>query len=231
LWLLIILAFGLYVAADAAFDVSKKISAFVRLKAFPVIRGAWGAVVGVARKRAAPAAPAPSHDDFWQVDHSDAISASDQTRPNNPMRLPSIASVFDWFWKWKAPILIVSAGLFVFGLLRGCSLPFFKSRDTLQAELKVERANLAVAEHERALTELAGSIALETERDAARVDRVIAEAEQEIADAVEADDFDRLYRAYELGLCGVLNYAECADRSDSDPRRAAPVPGPRALGA
>jgi len=217
LWLLIILAFGLYVAADAAFDVSKKISAFVRLRAWPVIRRAWGAVVGVARKRAAPAAP---------VSAKSTLTPPAQTPPNNPIRLPSIASVFAWCWKYRALIVVVSAGLFVFGLLRGCSLPFFgKSRDTLQAELKVERANVAVAEHEARLAQRAGELALETERDAARVDRVIAQAEQEIEDAVEADDFDRLYDAYRRAYGSVWDDLESSP--DPAPRRAAPVPGAR----
>ncbi len=158
-------------------------------------------------------------------------SAPAQTPPNNPIRLPSIGAVLAWFWKWKAPILIVSAALFVFALMRGCSIPFIgKSRDTLQAELKVERANVAVAEHEARLAQRAGELALETERDAARVDRVIAEAEQEIEDAVEADDFDRLYDAYRRAYGSVWDDLG-EGRSDPNAGGAAPVRGARSHSA
>jgi hypothetical protein len=195
LWFLLIGLLVAYVIADGFFDLSNKIRSWAR----PLWRAAWGAVVGGARKRAAPAAPVTGHVGTASADsgsHMDQ-SAPVQTPPNNPIRLPSIAAVFAWFWKWKAPILALAAFLFVFSLMRGCSIPFIgKSRDTLQAELKVERANVAVAEHEARLAQRAGELALETEQDARRVDRVIAQAEQEIEDAVEADDFDRLYDAY-----------------------------------
>ena len=170
LWFLLIGLLFAYVIADGFFDLSNKIRSWAR----PLWRAAWGAVVGVARKRAAPAAPVTGHVGTASADsgsHMDQ-SAPVQTPPNNPIRLPSITAVFAWFWKWKAPILIVSAGLFVFGMLRGWSL-FGPSRDTLRAELKEARVDNAVLDHERLLEKLAGEVALETERDAARVDRVI----------------------------------------------------------
>jgi hypothetical protein len=169
-WLLVILAFCAYVAADAAFDVSKKISAFVRLRAWPFIRRVWGAVVGVARKRAAPAAPDVSRKEVNNDANRDNVPLTgqqqpDQTPPNNPIRLPSIGSVLAWCWKWKAPLLVLAGFVIVVSLMRGCSIPGIgKSRDTLRAELENAEAEIETQENINArdaeIAEVARDVAL-----------------------------------------------------------------------
>lgn len=238
LWFLLIGLLVAYVIADGFFDLSRKIRSWAR----PLIRRAWGAVVGVARKRAAPAAPrnsrstnSPENTPLSRVDaaksQQDQGNSSVDHIAKEPAQTPpnksiDLGAVLARFWKWKAPLLALAAFLFMFGLLRGWSL-FGPSRDTLRAELKEARADNEVLVHEAALEKLAGEVALETERDAARVDRVIQEAEQEIEDAVEADDFDRLYRGYRRAYDGVWSDLAPAGSPDPNTGRAAPVRGAR----
>ena len=145
LWFLLIGLLVAYVIADGFFDLSNQIRSWAR----PLWRAAWGAVVGVARKRAAPAAPVTGHVGTASADsgsHMDQ-SAPVQTPPNNPIRLPSITSVLGWFWKYKAALLIVAAFLFVFGLLRGCDLnPFGSSPDRLRLERDMAEAEVETQE-------------------------------------------------------------------------------------
>jgi hypothetical protein len=232
LWLLLIAAFIAYVAADAAFDASDKISRFWRLRALPVLRSVWGAVAGVA-PRAAPAAPR-AHDD--SRGRANSAASVDNQGPLGDF-LQSRGRVVHWgeilafLWKAKWLILILSIFVVVTGTLRGCSPPWGKSRDTLQAELKNARADTDVARFETKLANRATELADDTNRDRSRRERVIAEAEQEITDAVEASDFDRLYDAYERGTRGLWLEFEPADSSDSAPAGIAPVRRPGAHAA
>jgi len=158
---------------------------------------------------------------------SRVLPAFGQTSPNKP-----IGALIGAFGAQLAglPWLRLAAIPLVIGAIFGI-VTYIEHRGADREKIKRERENVIVAEHERDVSDLAAKLGIETEQDARRVDRVIAQAEQEIEDAVEADDFDRLYRAYELGVCGVLSYPECADSSDPAPRRAAPVLGPRAHSA
>ena len=122
LWLVIIAAFAAYVFADAAFDVSKTISRFIRLRALPVLRGVWGAVVGRLPARAAPAAK--------------QAYTTPEPHIERPMQGSIQASaVLAFLWKAKWAILLLLLFVFGVGALRGCvPFDFAKSRDTLRAE-------------------------------------------------------------------------------------------------
>lgn len=133
LWLLTIALFVAYVVADAAFDASQKISAFVRLRALPVIRGAWGAVVGAAK----PAAPMVA-----------MVNNSPISPDNGHYVSVTISGVLAFLWKWRAPFLFLAGFVIVVSLMRGCSFPNFgKSaghialeRDLAEAEVKIQGA-------------------------------------------------------------------------------------------
>lgn len=213
LWLIIIACFIAYVFADAAFDTSKKISRFIRFGALPWIRGAWGAVWGRRSKVAPSVASNPS-----KVSNSSNDGAFETSNaPASNVRTISASKVFAFLWKAKWAILI--AVIFVSGvaLMRGCTPPWAKSRDTLRAELKEARITETVTAHEAGVATKAIELAEETHRDRTRREAVIAQAEQEIEDAVSQADFDRLYRAYALGYCGLLDLPECEDRPDPSP--------------
>lgn len=185
IWLLLILAFCAYIAADAAFDVSKKISAFVRLRALPVIRGVWGAVWGrrsvIRKSRITEAAPA----------------AANYSLVDQPAKNLAISGVLAWLGRYRTPLLFLAGFVIVVSLMRGCSVPFIgKSRDTLRAELENAEADKIVLQHEADMEGLAGKLGIETERDAGRRAVVIAEVEQELEDAVSEMDFDLLFDRY-----------------------------------
>jgi len=215
LWAIIIAAFIAYVFADAAFDISKKISRFIRFGALPWIRGAWGAVWGrrsvIRESRKTEAAPAVEN-------FNDVVEDAPATGPHQgPVRALSVSAVLAFLWKARWLILILLAFIFAVGLMRGCTPIWAKSRDTLRAELKEARITETVTAHEAGVATKAIVLAEETHRDRTRREAVIAQAEQEIEDAVSQDDFDRLYRAYALGYCGLLDHPECEDRPDPSP--------------
>lgn len=120
----------------------------------------------------------------------------------------SLVSGKAWFRLMLIPLVIG-------GIL--AVVEFTKHQGRLEERLKAERANVIVANHETDLAGKAIVLAEETHRDRTRREAVIAQAEQEIEDAVSQADFDRLYRAYALGYCGLLDLPECEDRPDPSP--------------
>jgi hypothetical protein len=215
IWLLVILGLAAYIAADAAFDVSKKISRFIRFGALPWIRSAWGAVVG---RR--PVGKERLHTDAAPADSPPVVTETVEA----PMRLQ-----LDWgqalSFLWKAKWLILFLSIFVVGVgaVRGCTPPFAKSRDTLRAELKEARTSEAVTRHEALIASKAIELSEQTHTDRSRRAEVIAQAEQEIEDAVSQADFDRLYLAYRRAYDSVWDNAERSDSPNPNPSGVAPV--------
>ena len=216
LWLVIIASFAAYVFADAAFDVSKTISRFIRLRALPVLRGVWGAVVGRLPARAAPAAK--------------QAYTTPEPHIERPMQGSIQASaVLAFLWKAKWAILLLLLFVFGVGALRGCvPFDFAKSRDTLRAERNAERLNTEVAKHEADLGALSAELAERSQTRARRADAIVAQADQDLEDAVSQDDFDALYRAYRNGYDGLWDDLRPSYSPDPSEGRPARLPGARA---
>lgn len=216
LWLVIIAAFIAYVFADAAFDVSKTISRFIRLRARPVLRRVWGAVVGRLPARAAPAAK--------------QAYTTPEPHIERPMQGSIQApAVLAFLWKAKWAILFLLLFVFGVGALRGCvPFDFAKSRDTLRAERNAERLNTEVAKHEADLGALSAELAERSQTRARRADAIVAQADQDLEDAVSQDDFDALYRAYRNGYDGLWDDLRPSDSPDPSEGRPARLPGARA---
>lgn len=125
---------------------------------------------------------------------------------------------------WVARNPILAAGIFILLLwlmvARDLRLPFdfAKSREELRAERDAALVDKQVSERERELFREAIDLAAETERDHARANRIVTEAEGQIADAVDSADFDRLYLAYERAYVGVWNNVGATDDNDPAPR-------------
>ncbi|GIK48049.1 MAG: hypothetical protein BroJett013_07460 [Alphaproteobacteria bacterium] len=187
----------------------------MKSRALPFLGSVWGAVAGRRRtvsKRerveAAPAAPPIS------------------SPPNGeapPIRTGN--STLAFLWKAKAPILFLAIFVLVVSLWRGWDpLDWITtSKDELRAELKDARADTDVARFETKLANRATELADDTNRDRSRRERVIAEAEQEIEDAVSQADFDRLYLAYRRAYDGVWRPSGSSDGADPGESGPAPV--------
>lgn len=210
-WLVLVVCVALYVVADAFFDVSKRISMFWRLKAWPWLAWRWTCVWGVtARKAAVSSPPIPT--------------ATPPT--SSPANRISAGQMLAFLWKAKWLIAIVAAFVLVVGTLRGCAPIWGKSRDELRAEVKDARADAAAAEFEAQLERKAGELALNTERTMNRANAIVAEAQEDIADAVEASDFDRLYDAYARAHGGVFGADGGALSPNPAPSGTSPVRRP-----
>lgn len=219
-WLIIALGVFAYIVADAFFEVSARLSGWFKSRALPFWRSVWGAVVGAVPKRAAPAVPSGISADMPARN----VPASLEDNAPDPARsVPDAGQVVAFLWKAKWLILILTVFVVVVGTMRGCSPPFAKSRDTLRAELKDARADTDVARFETKLANRATELADDTNRDRSRRERVIAEAEQEIEDAVSQADFDRLYLAYRRAYDGVWRPSGSSDGADPGESGPAPV--------
>lgn len=238
-WIILGLFVLAYIIADAFFEVTAKLSGWWKLRARPVLRRVWGAVVGrrtlrsqAATSNAAPAASAPPKAASNAPEAAslapDAVPSPATGPHQGPVRALSVPAVLSFLWKAKWAILI--AVIFVSGvaLMRGCTPIWAKSRDTLRAELKEARITETVTAHEAGVATKAIELAEETHRDRDRVRVVIEQTNEELTDAVEASDFDRLYDAYERGTHGVFFDLERADSPNPAPPGVAPVRGPRA---
>ncbi|MGE0533126.1 MAG: hypothetical protein AB7P35_17595 [Hyphomonadaceae bacterium] len=196
-WLILVVAMAVYVAADAFFNLTRRLAILVRS--------------GLDRARAA------GHALRTQVHIARVMAA-----PAKPVLRDALA----WLWRYRVAIVLVVVFAASVSLMRGCTPIFGKSRDTLQAELKVAESNAELAEFEADLAIKAGQLALNTERTVARAREAVAEAQEDLSDAAEAVDADRLYDAYERAYDGVLHDGAPADRPDSAPPGPAPVRRP-----
>lgn len=217
-WIFVGIGVLAYIIADAFFEITAKLSGWWKLRARPVLRRVWGAVVGRLPARAAPAAAPPI------TAETPPTSSTPNKREAPPI---SAGAVLAFLWKAKGLILIGFIALWAWNVL-GCTPPWAKSRDTLRAELKEARITEAVTAHEASVATKAIVLAERTHNDRRRREAVIAQTEQELTDAVEASDFDRLHSAYERGTYGVWDDLQPADRPDPAPPGTAPVRRPGA---
>lgn len=189
-WHVLLIGVGLYIVADAFFDVSEKISRWVR--------GTWGRVSGavfgrpparaVAVTKISPEAPAVTETARPRIDFGRAVA-------NVTGFVTGLVGFLVRYWK---PIALVLLALFILGLMRGCSLPFDwgKSKGELRLERELAEANTRLAQHETRLSELSRDLAVNSERDRSRVSTIISQANEDIDNAVEAVDPEQLYRVY-----------------------------------
>lgn len=234
-WIILGLFVLAYIIADAFFEITAKLSGWWKLRARPVLRRVWGAVWGrlptTRKSRAVEAAPAENSNSPKTspapAPLAENVVADQPTRQEfNVAKALANTGVFLWKAKWA----ILIAVIFVSGvaLMRGCTPIWAKSRDTLRAELKEARITETVTAHEAGVATKAIVLAEETHRDRSRREAVIAQAEQEIEDAVSQADFDRLYLAYRRAYDGVWDDTERSDSADPAPPRGAPVRRPGA---
>lgn len=93
-----------------------------------------------------------------------------------------------------------------------------QSRAELQEALKDERDNTRVAQLETQVAALSAQLAENSANDRRRVDRIVAQANEEIDNAVEAVDADQLYRVYRDAYERVWNDLSPAGEPNSAPR-------------
>lgn len=125
-----------------------------------------------------------------------------------------------------ALLTVIGLPALVFGVIS-----YIEGRGADRERIKQAEASAIVAQHEAEIARKASVLAENTHRDRDRVRVIIARAEEEIEDAVEAADFDRLYDAYYLAGCSVFEHPGCSGGSDPNPPRAAPVRRPGASSA
>lgn len=94
--------------------------------------------------------------------------------------------------------------------------------------LEAERLNTEVAKHEADLGAFSAELAERTQTRARRADAIVAQADQDLEDAVSQDDFDALYRAYRNGYDGLWDDLRPSDSPDPSEGRPARLPGARA---
>lgn len=207
-WLILVVAMAVYVAADAFLNLTRRVSLLIR-RGLDRARAAVHAMrtqFQIASVMAAPVVP----------------ESAKSAKPAQPVLRDALA----WLWRYRVAIVLVVVFAASVSLMRGCTPIFGKSRDTLQAELKVAQSNAEVAEFEADLAIKAGQLALNTERTVARAREAVAEAQEDLSDAAEAVDADRLYDAYERAYDGVLHDGAPEDNPDSAPPGPAPVRRP-----
>lgn len=178
---------------------------------FPTSFREWvRGVAGKARGLVLGAAPAPvseirasAHNvDLSQSDHSPEVRP---TPPNKNIQIGrALANVAGFLWRWKWAIIAALIFTLLVGLMRGCAGPldFGKSRGQIALERELAEANAEVRKHERDLSDFATGLAERTYRDRDRAAAAVENAEQELSNAVEQDDFDAMYRAYRAGYDG-----------------------------
>ena len=196
------------------------------------VRGAWRRVAGA--QKAAPASVSPT------AELMAAANAATRSAPRETVSwgqaLGNILAFFGGVLAWMArnPVLAIGLVLLVAFLLfgRSCSpFEFGKSRGELRLERQIAEANTRIAEHEAALGALSARLSENTARDARRVDRIIANANEELDHAVQAVDPDAVYRAYRAGYDSVWNDLSFEGGPDTDPPRTPPVRLPGAHSA
>lgn len=104
-------------------------------------------------------------------------------------------------------------------------IAFIKHQGVLEERVREEQANTEIAEHETHVANRGAELAEHTHRDAARAATIVAEAKQEITDAVSQADFDRVYASYQCGYLGVFASGPCARQPDPAPAGPGPMRG------
>ena len=163
------------------------------------VRGAAGWV----RVRALGARPASARADTL-------LAGADAVAPAPPNVVQIAGKVCAFLWHWRGPIAALLLFCFAWGLLRPVmafvTCPFVNAPWCVSARAEQsERVNTQVAQHETHVAVVGGELAERTHRDAARRNQIIAQANQDISDAVDQADFDRLRSAYDRAYGLVWN--------------------------
>ena len=140
--------------------------------------------------------------------------------------LPSLAGASGLLGSLKANAWKLLAIPLAIGVIYGV-VSYIEGKGALREQIKEERVTTAVARHETNVGRIGQENAEATHRDARRRERVIAQVEREIEDAVSEADFDRLRDAYERGHGLVWGDIEAEGESDHAPRGSDPVRGAR----
>lgn len=162
------------------------------------------------------------------------VSPTPPKNPVNPLKLAGEAWKFIWHWRHfiVAGILFAIAWGFMHKVVSFVTCPFggilWCASDNDDAALENERTNTRVAELESQVGALSAQLAENSANDRRRVDHVIAEANQELAHAVEADDFEGAYSIYRRAYDGVWNDLD-EPTGEPDPAARGPEPLPRAI--
>lgn len=195
-------------------------------KLFPWVRG----VAGKARDAAFGVAPART------------LTEVSPTPPKNPIRINQAVKNIVGFLAglarhWQLILCIIVAVVIwntAHSIWRFASCPMGKpgilwcvGRQDSAAALENERINTQVAELEARVGALSAQLAENTSNDRRRVDHVIAEANQELAHAVETDDFEGAYSVYRRAYDGVWNDIE--PTREPNPAARGPDPLPSAI--
>lgn len=165
-----------YVIADAFFDVSDKISKWVR--------GAWGGARGVfARKDKNSPAQAAAVVTEESKSANRLQTESDQARkPINWTR--ALTNILGFFLRYWQPIVLVILALVIISAFRGCSLPFDgKSKDALRLERELAEARAETQEQLRQRDEAIAAIRINTAREIAQIRLESQRGHDEIAAA------------------------------------------------
>lgn len=162
-----------------------------------------GGVAGWVRVRALGARPASARADTL-------LAGADAVAPAPPNVVQIAGKVCAFLWHWRGPIAALLLFCFAWGLLRPVmafvTCPFVNAPWCVSARAEQsERVNTQVAQHETHVAVVGGELAERTHRDAARRNQIIAQANQDISDAVDQADFDRLRSAYDRAYGLVWN--------------------------
>lgn len=129
-------------------------------------------------------------------------------------------------WVRVGALVVLVGGPLVWG-----AISYIEGRGADRERIKAERANTEVAEHEARLERKAGELGINTTRDRARRETVIARAEQELEHAAAEVDPDALYERYLAAHCELLPHPGCADSPNPAPSGTEGVRRPRAHAA
>lgn len=189
--------------------------------AWSVLRGFLLWIKDGASGYASPSTPAR----FFARETVSRETPRETVRPVRP-KIPMKVALRNWGeflagcagFALRHPVFVAGVIVLVLVLMvaRDLRLPFdfAKSREALRAERDAARLDADVAARETEIASQAIHLAEATERDHARVERVLTEAQGQIADAVDDADFDRLFIAYERAYVSVWNNVGPADNGN-----------------
>ena len=209
-------------------------------KLIPWVRG----VAGKARDAVLGSRPASDLKCQSGASSGDELSPVEvsPTPPKNPIRINQAVKNIVGFLAglarhWQLILCIIVAVVIwntAHSIWRFASCPMGKpgilwcvGRQDSAAALENERINTQVAELEARVGALSAQLAENTSNDRRRVDHVIAEANQELAHAVETDDFEGAYSVYRRAYDGVWNDIE--PTREPNPAARGPDPLPSAI--
>lgn len=201
---------------------------------WPWVRGALGAARDrVFGARPARAEPTPTQE---LVAAANATTRTPAKPVNWTRALSNILGFFGKLIGWciQHPILAVAALVLIVVVVWRPFAPVIdfvrcpfggagilwcsQTKAELREALKDERDNTRIAELEARVGALSAQLAENSANDRRRVDRIVAQANEDIDNAVEAVDPDQLYRVYRDAYDRVWNDLSPADEPNPAPR-------------